>query len=57
MIDWRAAEEVVGHSAKREPPGSLSQWNTLHHGLSTTNLLVDAKLGEPTLRAKRCGAY
>jgi hypothetical protein len=27
------------------PPGSPSEWHTLHHGLGSTNLLVDAKLG------------
>jgi hypothetical protein len=27
------------------PPGSPHQWHTLHHGLGSTNLLVDAKLG------------
>lgn len=27
------------------PPGSSSQWHTLRHGLGSTNLLVDAKLG------------
>ena len=27
------------------PPGSPPQWHTLHHGLGSTNLLVDAKLG------------
>jgi hypothetical protein len=27
------------------PPGSPSQWHTLRHGLGSTNLLVDAKLG------------
>ena len=27
------------------PTGSPPQWHTLHHGLGSTNLLVDAKLG------------
>jgi hypothetical protein len=27
------------------PPGSPPQWHTLHHGLGSTNLLVDVKLG------------
>ncbi|HEX2107746.1 MAG TPA: hypothetical protein VHF70_00520 [Rubrobacteraceae bacterium] len=27
------------------PPGSPPQWHTLRHGLGSTNLLVDAKLG------------
>ena len=26
-------------------PGSPPKWHTLHHGLGSTNLLVDAKLG------------
>jgi hypothetical protein len=38
------------------PPGSPSQWHTLRHDLDSTNLLVDAKLGEPTPKAGRCGA-
>ena len=27
------------------PPGSPSQWHTMNHGLGTTDLLVDVKLG------------
>ncbi len=28
------------------PPGSPSQWHTLSHNLGSTNLLVDATLGD-----------
>jgi hypothetical protein len=34
------------------PPGWPPQWHTMSHNLNSMNLLVDAKLGAPTARAR-----
>jgi hypothetical protein len=39
------------------PPDAPPEWHTMSHNLGSMNLLVDARVGAPTPRARRCRSF